>query len=129
MRNWARKTLSHEAFIVSKEKKELDLVNIATFELGFKGCAQRDEIYKRAKDLGLELCPIEVGPQLVLQYGGRYIGEWLLIATEPVLFPDGTQEILSVMRDEYNMVLCAHGGQPEHFWHPEQQWVFILPRK
>lgn len=129
MRHWARKILNHKDFIVSREKKELDLVSIATFKLGFKVCARRGEIYKRAKDLGLELCPIEVGAQLVLQYGGQYVGEWIAVAMEPVIFPDGTQEILSVIRDEHNMALCAHGGQPEHLWHPQQQWVFVLPRK
>lgn len=129
IRDWAREILEHKEFVPLAEKKELDLVNVATFELGFTKGASTKEIYEKAKALGLELCPIEVGPQLVLQYKGRYNGEWVIIATTPVLLPDGKKEILSIKCEEGETVLCAHGGDPESWWNPEQQWAFVLPRK
>ncbi|TFG35468.1 MAG: hypothetical protein E4H47_01410 [Parcubacteria group bacterium] len=126
---WARKIIRSKSFKVTTREAEVDLVNVATFELGFKKHTSLAEIYRRAKDLGLELCPAEVGPQLTLQYEGQYEGEWIIIAMDPVLLPDGTLELFSVKKDNSKMMLCAHGGQPHRSWEPEQQWVFVKPRK
>ncbi|MCX6761015.1 MAG: hypothetical protein NTZ84_02860 [Candidatus Nealsonbacteria bacterium] len=126
---YARKILDTRAFTVADEEREVDLVNIATFELGFKKPASRGEIYERVKHLGLGLCPAEVGPQMARQYQGRYEGEWIVVGMEPILLPDGILEIFSVKYDNYKTMLCAHGGKPEELWNPEQQWLFELPRK
>lgn len=126
---WARKILCSKSFKVTLKETEVDLVNIATFELGFKKHATLAEIYRRAKDRGLELCPAEVGPQLARQYEGQYEGEWILIAMDPVPLPGGILEIFSVKKDNSRTILCAYGGQPETLWRPEQQWVFVKPRK
>lgn len=55
----------------SKEKQTYSLVQFTAAELGFSQRTTINEIYKRAEELGLELCSAEVGPLLRLQYEGR----------------------------------------------------------
>ncbi len=52
---------------------EVELVVVSPADLGFKILDTKDgptlkDIYSRALDVGLELCPAEVGPQLRLQF-------------------------------------------------------------
>jgi hypothetical protein len=63
-----------------------NLVRFRVEQLGLKQDATTDEIYKRAKELALEQCPAEVGPQLRLQYTGR---ELFLIAMKQIADRDG----------------------------------------
>lgn len=78
--DWANEILSKPAFTVASEQTEIELVQISNFKLGFKEGAHLRDTYKRALELGLELCPNEVGPQLRLQYKDQPKDEWLSIA-------------------------------------------------
>src|SRR3989344_4293612 len=60
---WANDILGKPAFIASETETEVDLVNVSVAELGFEQGATRKNIYDEAIELGLELCPNEVGPQ------------------------------------------------------------------
>jgi len=108
---------------------EVDLVRVTVAGLGFKQGARRDQIYERARELGLELCPPEVGPQLRLQYKDQPIGEWLLIAMEPCTDSVGRLLVFHVEHDDNGLWLDGNYGGPAHFWRPENPWVFVRPRK
>ena len=108
---------------------EVDLVKVTVAGLGFKQGARRDQIYERARELGLELCPPEVGPQLRLQYKDQPIGEWLLIAMEPFAGSDGCLRVFDVWHDGRGLWLDGYYGRPGYFWGPGSQWVFVRPRK
>jgi len=62
---------------------ELAIVSVAELGLEAEASAQ-SEIYARAKRIGLELCPAEVGPRLRLDYRDQPLGEALDVAMEPV---------------------------------------------
>ncbi|MBI4692031.1 MAG: hypothetical protein HY773_01110 [Candidatus Terrybacteria bacterium] len=66
--NWGDDILGKSAFTVSSEETEVELVKMTVAELGFKDSATRKDIYERAIEFGLKLCPNEVGPALRLQY-------------------------------------------------------------
>jgi hypothetical protein len=83
--DWASDIIGKPAFTVAAEETEVDLVKVKVSELGFKNGARLDQIYERAKELGLVPCPAEVGPQLRLQYQDQPNDEWLLVAMEPIL--------------------------------------------
>ena len=51
----------------SQEEIDLDLVVLSVADLGFKDGARYADICAKAVELGLELCPAEVGPALRLQ--------------------------------------------------------------
>ncbi|MEK7638028.1 MAG: hypothetical protein AAB375_01200 [Patescibacteria group bacterium] len=113
---------------MSPKKTKLDLVIVSGTDLGFTQAARRDTIYARALELGLRLCPAEVGPQLRLQYPDQPPGEWLLIAMEPLADSGGYLKVFSVEHVGSGRWLYSYYGEPGHAWYPAGRWVFLAPR-
>jgi hypothetical protein len=126
---WASDILGKRDFTIVAEETEVDLVKVTVAELGFKKGARRDQIYARAKELGLELCPPEVGPQLRLQYQDQPNGEWILVAMEPIIGSGGYPLVFYVERPASGLWLLSIWGHPDLFWSAGSQWVFCRPRK
>ena len=126
---WATNILGKPEFTVADEQSEVDLVKVAVAELGFKNGAKTQQIYDRAKQLGLELCSSEVGPQLRLQYEDQPNGERILIAMKPISGSDGYLSVFSVERYDSELLLSVYYGFPDYFWPPGYQWVFVCSRK
>lgn len=121
---WANEILGQSAFTVASEEIEVELVQVDNTTLGFKeGCPLRDS-YKRARKLGLELCPHEVGPQLRLQYNDQPKDEWLFIAMRPIAVSGGRLSVFSV--EHGGSCLWLHGdvGHPDKFVDGNQRFVF-----
>jgi len=128
--NWASDILGKPEFVVAdKEETEVDLVKVTVAELGFKKATRRDQIYNRAKELGLQICPPEVGPQLRLQLADQPNGEWILIGMEPIRRSGGYLSVFSVERSDSGLWLSGDYGGPGYVWDPDGVWVFVRPRK
>ena len=110
--------------ILCDTETELELVRITVGELGFAGGATRREIYERAIELGLALCPAEVGPQLRLQYADQPMNEWLVIAMESATDSDGGLLVFSVSRHVDGSWLGTGYGHAVCRWHAGSVWVF-----
>jgi hypothetical protein len=85
------------------------------------------EVYQRARQAGLDLCPAEVGPQLRLDYRNQPLGETLDIAMEPVATYGGEPTILTLANWGTGLLLIGRDGRPEStvFW--KSRFVFALP--
>jgi hypothetical protein len=83
--DWANDILGKPAFTATTSETEVELVVASVAELGFKDGATRKDIYVRAQEFGLDLCPPEVGPQLRLQYTDQSKGEGLSLRWSPSL--------------------------------------------
>lgn len=127
--DWADDILGKPAFKAVAKETEVDLVKVTVAELGFKDGARRDQIYERAKQLGFELCPPEVGPQLRLQYRDQPNDEWVLVAMESIVDSGGGSGVFSVECDESGLWLHGYWGRPGDVWGPACRWVFVRPRK
>ncbi len=97
----------------SQEETDLDLVVLTVADLGFKDGACYADICAKASELGLELCPAEVGPALRLQYGDQPKGERLRIAMEAIADRDGDLNIFAVEHDG-DVLLHGAYGRPDH---------------
>lgn len=117
--------LGKPAFNVSSDEIEVELVRITVAELGFKNGATRKEIYNKALELGRKLCPNEVGPALRLQYADQPLGEWLLVAMEPITDSRGSPDVFDVARSSSGSWLDGYSGCPGDFWGADRQWVFL----
>ena len=68
LNEYAEILLSNDRFTTSKTKYNLETVELTIRNLGFPEGATMPQIFKRAKELGLDLCPLELGPHLRLKY-------------------------------------------------------------
>ena len=123
--DWANDILGKPAFKAATEATEVDMVKVTVAELGFKNGATRRDIYQRAKEFGLELCPAEVGPQLRLQYQDQSLNEWLVIAMEPISDSDGDLSVFVVERLGDGRWLHGGRGHPDRSWDSGNQFVFL----
>ncbi len=122
--DWANDVLGKPKFAVSGVEREVELVKVTVKELTGKDRATRAEIYRVAKEKGLELCPAEVGPQLRLQYQDQPYGEWLVIAMEPITDSVGNLEVFDVRHGAGGRWLGGRFGGPELVWYSVLRFVF-----
>lgn len=82
----AKSMMEGPYFTTSPDPQQIDLVRLHVADLGLgKRYSGPNEIYRRAQDLGLELCPAEVGPQYCLQKKNQPFKGELLIGMKPIL--------------------------------------------
>src|SRR5216683_1472564 len=124
--SWTQRILWHVA--TATEETDADLVVLSVAELGFKEGATYSGICARALELGLELCPAEVGPALRLAYKDQPLGEWLIIAMEAITdSADGGLLVFRVGHGNRGRLwwLGANPGHPHYFWTSEDRFVFV----
>ncbi len=121
--DWASELLESKDFTVLKNLEDIDLVRITVEGLGFPNGATTDEIYKRAEEFGLELCPAEVGPHLRLTYSGV---DWMYIAMKQITVRDGYPDIFDLYRDADKLRLRAYSARPSSGWGADRRFVFRI---
>lgn len=119
--DYARDMLKNEDFTTQHKPEQIDLVILTVKELGFLNGATIDEIYQKAQELGLELCPAEVGPQLQLQHP---ISERTLIAMKQIAVRNGDPNVFSLLRNAYGLWLSDNNARPSSGWYDNGQFVF-----
>lgn len=124
--NQGNDILDNPAFTTSETEVKVELIAPTVAELGFKRGAKRADIYQRAISLGLEICPAEVGPQLLLQYRGKPMKEWLLIGMEPVADSNSHHVIFDIGYHESILWLDGYTGEAGYFWNGYYRFIFIL---
>lgn len=122
--------LENPDFTTAVGEKEIDLIKVSYIELGFKNDVPLDQKIERAKELGLEPCPPEVGPQLRLQHKDQPNGEVIWVAMKPIIGSDGSPSVFGVGRLLSSLWLRGQWSPPgDVFWFPGGQFVFVRPRK
>ncbi len=127
---------SEPVFTIASQEVELNLVRTSVAELGFKRGAQRCEIYGRAKELGLDLCPAEVALHLRLEYQDQPFGERLRIAMEPRTIRVGFQQVFELFHGSYSsdshsrlwLDSDTEDRTIDRAWKPNQEVVFVSPK-
>ncbi|HKC15048.1 MAG TPA: hypothetical protein VKC89_03765 [Patescibacteria group bacterium] len=116
-------------FKTLKSPQNIDLVRLTGYDLGFDEDVTIDQIYKRAKKLGLELCPAEVGPHLRLKDLNQPLVEWYSIAMQPITASHDVPRAFLLMREGggglwlYDYVVVSYREREN----PGEEFVFSLP--
>ncbi len=126
---WASNLMSQPAFSVAAKETEINLVAISPADLGLPDGVNLQTIYSRARELGLELCPPEVGPRLRLEHADQPEGEWLFIAMKPIADTNGYPGIFSVGHNNDGRWLGGDGIAPSDSWAINSRFIFVLPGK
>jgi hypothetical protein len=120
---WAKDALSRIEFAHCGEK--LDLVRVSVGDMGFSHGVYRKDIYRRAFELGLRLCPQETVVSLRVEYLDQPVNENLMIASEPVM-GSGSYDLLFNLSDYGHLAVACQNGMPNGFWLPKDEWVFQI---
>jgi len=123
---YAEAMLKSEKFTVSKKSENLTLVRLKVKDLGFRKEPTIDQIYERAKSLGLDLCPAEVGPHLRLQYQDQPLGEWFYIAMKQISDRGGSPSVFRLERRGDGLWLRGPWPHPGSRWDLYGEFVFCL---
>lgn len=130
---------SNDKFTTSEVTSILESVEITVANLGFPQGATVDRICERAVQLGMSLCPLELGPHLRLQYRDQpegHIGHppsqhrappgSLTIASPPISEDDNTPKGFYLRRIDGVLWLRGYRSGPEHIYSPEDHFVFTV---
>ena len=125
----ADEILGRPAFRYGRMKTDVELVLLSAADLGVESESSLADVYKRARQVGLELCPAEVGPQLRLDYRNQPLGEALNIAMEPVATHSGEPTILALVNFGTGLALIGSDGRSEFMVPRTWRFVFALPTR
>jgi hypothetical protein len=123
----ANEVLGRPAFSYVREKTDVELTVVSAAQLGVESESALVDVYGRARQIGLVLCPAEVGPQLRLDYRDQPLGESLIIAMEPVSTHSGEPTILSLVNFGNGLALLGSDGRSEFMVPRDVRFVFALP--
>lgn len=137
MNEYGERLLADDRFTTSDIKYSLETVELTVADLGFPDGASTTQIFKRANELGLELCPLELGPHLRLEYLDQpegYSGDSLQRHQAPSGSITIASEILTEDDDfpkgfylrRINDVLWLRGYRADqlHVWNPYDHFIF-----
>ncbi|MBC9879303.1 hypothetical protein G8O24_18340 [Bradyrhizobium sp. INPA01-394B] len=124
----AAEILARPAFTISSHRANVELVDLSPAQLGFTSdTVTLANVYARARQLGFELAAAEVGPQLRLQYLDQPIGEFLIIAMEPIKTWSGEPIILNVANGGAGLILIGQDGRLEVDIFVTSRFIFARP--
>jgi hypothetical protein len=126
---YATDMLTSPDFTTAEKLEVADLVRMTVESLGFPKGATTKEIYERAEELGLELCPAEVGPQYRLKNANQPMNEWFSIGMKQIADRDGYPDVFNLGRGGDGLWLLEDWAEPDNRWGPGNEFVFRLRKK
>lgn len=112
-----------------KSPEEAKLIRLRVEDLGFSGGATTDQIFARAEELGLELCPPEVGPEFRLQYTNQPMNEDVFVGMKQISVSDGNPSLFRVARHAGGSWLDNAWAAPAREWNASSRFVFRLRKR
>lgn len=108
--------------------EQIALVRLKVRDLGdeFKNGATTEQIYARAEELGLELCPDEVGPYQRIKDTEQPLGNWYSIAMKQFTDRDGGPDVFDLEHREDGLWLNDNWARPGFRWSPGHELMFRL---
>jgi hypothetical protein len=142
MNESGERLFADKKFTTSDTKYSLETVELTVGDLGFPDGATTAQIFKRASELGLELCPLELGPHLRLEYLDQPEG-YSRNSLKRHQAPSGSITIASeILTEDYdfpkgfylrriNGVLWIRGYRADHLhvWNPDDHFIFCQTKK
>ncbi|MFJ3390504.1 helicase [Lysinibacillus sp. NPDC086135] len=137
MNEYGEKLFTADKFTTSDKKYSLQTVELTVGDLGFPDGANTDRIFKRAEELGLKLCPLELGPYLRMEYLDQtegYSGDSLqqqqapsgsiTIASEKLTEDDNFPKGFYLRRINGILWLRGYRADHLHIWNPNDHFIF-----
>ncbi len=136
--NEAGRTLfDRDDFTTSERTTVVRTVELSVADLGFADGAASEVLFQAATQLGLSLCPLELGPHLRLQFMDQPEGHMgypppkhcappgsLTVASPPLVLDEEVPKGFYLRRIEGVLWLRGYWCGPDHLWSPADRLVF-----
>jgi hypothetical protein len=121
--------MNNPEFVTLEKPEAVDLVRLKVSDLGFSQNVTTRDIYIKAAELGLELCPPEVGPRLMLDYDQvfnreQFRGEGFCIGMKPLSDSNGNPNVFGLDRIGDGCWLGRNWAGPGNEWSPRDGLCF-----
>lgn len=134
----AETLFASDHFTTSKTPYTVTTVELTVHNLGYPKGATLAEFYKKAKQLGLDLCPLELGPHLRLQYLDQPEGHLgkpvrqhqapygaITVASKILTQDDNFPKGFYLRKMDGILWLRGYRSDSEHVWAPDDHFVFL----
>ncbi|MGS2778726.1 helicase [Robertmurraya sp. GLU-23] len=134
---YGKRLFASDQFTTSEKKYSLQSVELTVGNLGFLEGATTGQIYRRASELGLDLCPVELGPHLRLAYLDQPEGEAgnslqkqqapfgsITIASEILSEEDNFPKGFYLRRINRGLWLRGYLADHLHVWNADDHFIF-----
>lgn len=121
---YAGSLMENPDFVTLTDREPIDLITLRVQDLGFTEYPTTDQLYEKASELGLELCPPEVGPDYLLQNPTLDMYEWRYIAMKPITDSGGRPGVFGLARYGGGLWLGAYWAGPAGKWGLDGRVVF-----
>lgn len=123
----ANEILDHSDFFTLPQSEPVGFIRLPVGDFGFTDPATTDQIFAKAEDLGLELCPPEVGPWYRIHTPNQPMGEYAYIGMRPIVGVDGDPCVFVVEHDRKGRSLNYEFARPDETWPSGCRFLFRLP--
>ncbi|MBS4220222.1 helicase [Bacillus sp. FJAT-49711] len=137
MNEYGERLIADEKFMTFETKYSLQTVELTVSNLGFPNGATTEQIFNKAKELGLEMCPLELGPYLRLEYLDQPEGNSVnplqqnqapsgsvTIASEFLYKDDNFPKGFYLRRIKGTLWLRGYRSDHLHVWNPDDHFIF-----
>lgn len=123
----AEEMMRQRDFSTLETSETIQLIRLKAKDLGLEGDIDLIQIYNKAKEFNLDLCPPEVGPHLRLQYTDQPLyGDPFIIAMKPIPAHDGHLYVFSLGHHGDGLRLENPWAPPDRRWASTNVFVFRL---
>lgn len=122
----AENMLKSPQFNPTEKAENMTLIRLSFEDLGFSEPQTIDQLYARAKELGLELCPAETGPEYRMKYKNQPMDEWVKIGMKPIITSGDNLCVFDIGHDSGGLWLGNVGVKSTFKWRTIYTFVFRL---
>lgn len=122
--DWTKQLI--EKMTIATERETVETIRLTIADLGFSNGCTTTQLFARAKELGLEFCPAEVGPHYRLQYLDQPENENLSIGMEPITDSHLNPYVFLLRHGGDKLGLGASGAIPDSHWDAGRRIAFRL---
>lgn len=123
---YAQNMLDSPDFTTQPNPEQINLVRLRVRDLGLPNGATTDQIYAKAEEFGLELCPAEVGPHQRLKDGEQSLDDWYWTAMRQITDRYGDPNVFDLAHNDDGLWLSNCFAKPDNEWNAGSEFVFRL---
>lgn len=128
LNDYARALFADDGFKTSSRARVVRVAFTSLPEMGLPDGGTFDEILRRAAEVGLEPCPLEVAPHLRLDYLDQPVGPYLTVASRRLRPDPSTPNGFYLRRREDGLWLRGYRASPDHVYAADfRDFAFLHP--